>query len=320
MSSCRFGAAASVLAALPAAACARTPSGPGEPVSRDATPPADASSASPDASRRAASPDGAAGDDAAGDDAAGDDAGHGDFDPLPLPSEPSVYGRFEMQVNPRSDCVLSFRESSGKRRPVTRVPDCGGEWPGIDVVGGVRRVGGVSLPIVTPHGDEFHLFEIASARGGNASAAFEYWAVVVRSGGVWATRSLSGADEVSVVHVEDGPPSKVIFEEPATTTEEGARFAVQFGQAEVTTLPKRPSWIVSRKKLVLVGQLQGGFHYTSWRPAVVADQTTILDEDGPCKLPALGVIDEDAPPSRVTVEVATWSDGRKTVKCLAVRR
>ncbi len=164
---------------------------------------------------------------------------------------------------------------------------------------------GLSLPVVDSDGAEYHLFNIAGARGGNASAAIHYWAVVVRpDGAVWASGNFS-MTEPTAARPDKG--SGLTLEERVTTTSSGARYAIVFGSLSRTTLPMLPSSVVSKEARVLVGQVEGGYHGDNWRRRV---QGVAIDDDSAC--PFL----QNARAVRASVEVTKWSDGRTTVKCL----
>ena len=81
----------------------------------------------------------------------------------------SRYGRFEVSVGPSSDCIVAFRQTDGTRTSLFTVPACAGDVPGMNTVAATAMIGAVAFPIVGRNGDEFHVFEIASARGATPS-------------------------------------------------------------------------------------------------------------------------------------------------------
>jgi hypothetical protein len=174
------------------------------------------------------------------------------------------------------------------------------------------------LPAVGSDGDEFHLFEIATARGGNGVSGNDYWAVVVRPAAVWATGQPFADGQLLAAQLMTSVPTTLVVEEPATTTAAGARYTVKFGATSKVVLPMLPSSVVSKTTTVLVGDLQGGFHASSYRPFVsVGDKWTLIDDNGSCRVPALG---EDMGQVRLSAEVSKWTDGRMTLKCLSIQR
>lgn len=236
----------------------------------------------------------------------------------PVADEPSAYGKFVLTVQGKDadSCHVSLRLSSGREVSLFVAPGCSGDVPGMDLIGADAKIGSVRLPFVAPTGDEFHVFDIASARGGNASDAVDYWVTVVRSTEAWST-SIEAA-MLAVASRSDGAPATLVLEEPASTTDAGQRYTVSFRSATRTLLPKLPSTIRSRETRNLFGDLSGGFHASDWRPAVAGEgKVTAIDDKGRCALPEVGQQYGDV---AMQVEVTTWSDGRTRVKCLSVER
>jgi hypothetical protein len=97
----------------------------------------------------------------------------------------SRYGRFEISKRANASCDVAFQSTSGARWALFSVPSCGGSVPGMDTLEASHSVGELQLPLVAANGDEFQLFEIAGARGGNAFDGIDYWVVVARPSGVW---------------------------------------------------------------------------------------------------------------------------------------
>lgn len=108
--------------------------------------------------------------------------------PRSVTDEPSVYAKFALTSEDEYSCRVSLRLASGSELRLFVVPDCSVEVPSLSRLEAAPRVGNVELPFVAPNGDEFHVFQIASARGGNATAAVDYW-VEVTSPRVRAVRS-----------------------------------------------------------------------------------------------------------------------------------
>ena len=81
---------------------------------------------------------------------------------------------------------------------------------GFDIVGAVSQIGDVVLPVVAINGDEFHVFGLASARGGNAVDTIDYWAVVIREGAAWGAPSLPvGCRLTRFCGIFCGPPASL---------------------------------------------------------------------------------------------------------------
>lgn len=236
--------------------------------------------------------------------------------------ELSPHGRFQMRIVEPSkgggspECHVSFVRHQGPSTPLFVVPGCIGDVPGMNIVGVVESLGEVRFPI-TQGAVSFHLFSIASARGGNATEAIDYWAVTITADGIWSQFLLSG--EPTLARITGLEPPSLIIEEPATSTTIGQRLTVQFGRLSKVDLPKLPSWVVGRSERELIGTLSGGFGYTNLRPLLIEgpDRETIIDEDGRCKLPDVG---EDWGRARLRASFTNWNDGRTVVRCLSVTR
>ncbi len=214
------------------------------------------------------------------------------------------------------ECHVSVGLGAASQVPLFIVPDCIGDVLGMNLLEATQRVGTLELPFVASNGDEFHVFEIASARGGNASGATDYWVAVVRPTEAWA-KSID-AEDLSVATRSGGAPAALVLEQPATTTAPGQRYSVTFRNVKQTQLPKLPSSIRSRETRDLYGELNGGFHYTNWLPVVLGEgKETVIDDRGRCALPDVG---EQYGDVTMKVEVTTWSDGRTEVKCLSFGR
>jgi hypothetical protein len=134
---------------------------------------------------------------------------------------------------------------------------------------------------------EVHVFQIASARGGNAIATDDLWVALIRPGAAWAT----GIEAIEL-DVAARAGNGVVLEQSASTSEVGARYSVAFRRVSRKDLPLIPSTVRSREKRELVGELMGGFHASGHRPVL----SLVM----------------------MKAEVTTWSDGRTAVKCLSV--
>jgi hypothetical protein len=166
--------------------------------------------------------------------------------PTKDPFAPSKYGQFEMQVT-NGKCAVVFRHAAGTVNKLFTVNDCIGDTPGVSCVGPTRRVGTLALPAVAPDGDEFHVFEIAAARGGNATPSVEYWVAVVKTDAVWATaRPFEG--ELTRAMLVTAKPAALVLEQSPTTTDTGARYTATFGKVEDKKLPMLPSTAPRRSR------------------------------------------------------------------------
>lgn len=236
--------------------------------------------------------------------------------------ELSIRGRFNMTIVEAADerdnpsCHVYFTRPQGPRTPLFVTPDCIGDTPGMNVLGAVDRIGDVRFPI-TQGAVEFHMFRIASARGGNALEGSDYWVVTITNDGIWSHFVTSG--EPRIGRVLETPSPSLIIEEPATTMSAGARFTIRFGSLSKAVLPKLARWVVDRSTELRVGDLFGGYGYTRYRPVLIepSRRETVIDEDGPCKLPDTG---DDWGNVRLRASFTTWNDGSTTVRCLQVTK
>lgn len=229
-----------------------------------------------------------------------------------MPQEVSAYGRFEFVLR-GEDCDVNFRHASGKLSPLFSVGDCSGTI----TLAAERKIGDLTLPSKTTTGDEFHLFSIPTLRGGNADPSSQYWAVVARKDGVWATSDGFQAIEFDGGTLVPGPKSILSLEESPTTTSTGVRYLITFGAIRSVNLPKLPSSVLAKTEKTFVGELLGGFHSTNWRPRLAtADDEIQIDEHGSCRMPEIA---ESVGTVEMRAEVTTWSDGRSEVRCLSLR-
>lgn len=231
----------------------------------------------------------------------------------PAPRVPlSSYGHFDVSIGGNSECVLTYDLQKRGARILFSVPRCDGEGPGM-TLNATEKSGLVKFPIVGDNGDEFHLFEIMTSRGGNGPGN-DYWIVVVRASDVWSAELPQGQLMVTDLPEQKSP---LVLEDPATTTAQGTRCTVLFGKAKTRVLPILPSHTVGTETRTVDGELFGGYHYTNWQPVLsTASGELIIDDPGKCSLPELGV---EGGKVRMTVAVTTFSDGRTQVRCLSVR-
>jgi hypothetical protein len=205
---------------------------------------------------------------------------------------------------------VSVSLESGKTLDVFTVQDCADG--GLADLAAVGHVGALEFPLSASDGQEFHLFSIATARGGNAVASNDYWLAALTPEGAWGA-FITSADPL---RAEFKDPV-LILEQPSTTTSEGERVSISSRRIEPTPLPRLPSRIVSQRTEIRFGLLSRGYHATNWRPVLSEEKRqTIIDHDGPCRLPETGAPETQV---EVTVSVAKWSDGRTELTCVAVR-
>ncbi len=223
----------------------------------------------------------------------------------------SRYGRFEISKRADASCAVAFQLTQGASRALFSVPSCGGSLAGTDTLEASHSVGQLQPPLVAANGDEFHLFEIAGARGGNAFDGIDYWVVVARPSAVWSG-ALSKQQHIDSARLAE--PATLVLEDPATTTSQGARSSIRFGSTRTQALPLLPSHVVSKATRVLEGEVEAGYHVTNFQPSIhVADDVLLIDDPGPCKFPEPG---EPTRKARMKAEITTWSDERTTLRCL----
>ena len=236
----------------------------------------------------------------------------------PIPSEPSQYGRFEMALFASSqnsqDCRVAIRRPSGAATFLFAVPMCSDGFPGVMSIGAVEHAGGLVLPS-TDRGQEFHIFGIASARGGNAVTTTDYWVVVVTPDSAWTTPTPITAAEVAPARLVRGAWPVLVLDDAPSTRAAGTRYIVVLGRITNFPLPKEPSWPVSQEQRIFQGELSSGFHSDNYRPAIDSGNAHIvIDEDGPCNLGAAA-----GHTVRLIAQVTTWDDARTVVRCASVQ-
>jgi hypothetical protein len=229
--------------------------------------------------------------------------------------EPSTYGKFRSTFRQDESCLISITMQSGKTIDLFTVPDCTED--AVVRLAALGRVDQLDFPLRASDGQEFHLFSIATARGGNAVATDDYWVAVLKPEKAWGDFVTS----VENLHAafKDEPSPQLILEEPATTTAAGERASISFSRIDRAVFARLPSNIVSTKTETLTGTLAGGFRATDWRPTldVVGRKTIVIERRGPCKLPELG---DDELEVEMTLTTDAWSDGRTETTCVSVRR
>jgi hypothetical protein len=232
----------------------------------------------------------------------------------PVQSEPSSYGKFDV-LPVHSACAVSFTLTGGKPRMLFTVPDC---TAGLARLNAEESAGRAGLPSTSDSGEELHVFSIPTARGGNAVPGSDFWVVVVRRRSVWSAKA--PFESVGLDSLTASSTRRAVFtlQKDATTVSEGLRWAVSFGGVKKSRIPRVPSTIVSKAKRTYVGELNGGYHVTGWRPSLrMGEDLLVIHEDGKCKLPKAS---EEVGRVELEAEVTRWSDGREVVRCLAVRK
>jgi hypothetical protein len=257
--------------------------------------------------------------------------------PAKVTSEVSKWGWFALTVShsknkeENATCTLSFRSKEGRVSSLFTVRDCLGDVPGVTTLGATRRVGATSFPDLRQR-EEYHLFEIATARGGNGVPGRDYWVVDVGE--------IQGCDEkcpgamsyalgenldLENAYVEVSPlypdsPARLVLEAPSTTTDKGVRFEVTFmADLEVARrdLPLAVTTAKSKVTRVLNGpMISAGAHFADFHPIIGAGaEQIVIDDVGACDLSTL-----PASPRRMTLEVTEWSDGHTSNRCVSLER
>jgi len=245
---------------------------------------------------------------------------------VPLPNAPSArpaadgamlerseHGKFHLTFEPVDQCMVSFRRLGGELHRSFLVPDCVAGTPGLSQPEGVARAGELALPYRGDGNVEYHLFRIATARGGNAAPGSDYWMVVVSGADTWTKRL--GGSETLVGAIQPGPPRVLVLEHVPTTTALGARYVVTPQKVTASIVPQLVSRVVSTKTRKLEGSLEAGSHADNFRPYLdVSGETVGIDEAGSCALPE----SPQGQKVKMSVEVTTFSDGRTSTKCLTL--
>lgn len=227
-------------------------------------------------------------------------------------SPPSRYGTFEVAFNDAEQvCSLFFQRPKSSPELVMRVESCystdGCASGSHSIIAGTEGV-----PITAQSSEEFHLFSIETARGGNMCAGQDYYAVVVDAGRVWATPELfGGCATIATPRLEETGRSKLVLEVPPTTAIKRSRRLVSMGDIADTTLPPATRVQTSGHERVLTGQVVPGGHVDNWRPAVGG---TTIHEDGECDLKHI----EDGSTITMHVLERVFDDGHTVVTCVRV--
>jgi hypothetical protein len=194
--------------------------------------------------------------------------------------------------------------------PLFVAADCIGRFPGSDILGRTVALDFTTFPVVVAD-REYHLFQIAAARGGNAIDLDEYWVVIVGTDTLWVSPQFDA--NLKTATVQQGSAPMLMLVDPPTTLDSGARFTVHLGAISEQKLPILPSWPLDRRTETFVGNLHGGYRATGGKAVIqVGGKDIVLDEAGTCSLPDVG---EERGNVRLKATVANWSDGRVIVTC-----
>jgi hypothetical protein len=228
----------------------------------------------------------------------------------------SKYGSFELK-NKGDNCEVWFRSTSGAPTKLISASFCSEDK--MVTVSEVGSLGGLVLPIASPSGNEFRLFSIPTARGGNGTVSCDYYGVVVSSTRAWASPlfELDQCDPAvdGVALVEEKTGAWLSFRDPPGTVRGGAAYELRMGQLKITPIPKKPRRVVSTTSVVRSGGLGGPFHYTNWK-YIIRDGATehIIDDPGQCALAR--VADSSV---EMTGRLRTWDDGASDLTCTSIK-
>jgi hypothetical protein len=237
---------------------------------------------------------------------------------------PSKYGGFEYR-NKGDDCEIWFADASGGSTKVIEANFCADTM--MVKIEEVRSFGGRALPVVAKSGEEFHIFQIPSARGGNATISCDYYSVVVNATKAWGDPTgpfvlrlcadMSMGEPVESVKLIDDPAgASLSFVEPAGTTVEGTSYELRMGSLKSTRIPMKPRSVVSDQTVVRKGTLQFPYHFTNFHHSIKSGADLfIIDDAGKCNLDPL----VDAP-VEMTGKLRTWSDKATELTCVSIRR
>ncbi|MGC4120053.1 MAG: hypothetical protein QM765_36835 [Myxococcales bacterium] len=210
----------------------------------------------------------------------------------------SKYGKFELAYSESDDsCQLKFRRPAGPATGLLTVTPCspGKNEPKAQQVSTSRA------------GEEFHVFAVATAGGGNACTGSTFYAVVVDAQKAWATEELGFCTELeSATLVEGDGKARLSLVTQGDRYKEALRYEVAMGSLTKHQVPRK---VVSSRKAVLKGEFGST---TNWYMVVNEQQIEIDAGDCDLRSLALGL--------KVTmwVDQQTWDDGNGATVCLKV--
>lgn len=156
--------------------------------------------------------------------------------PIRVEDERSAYGKFRQTFREADDsCLISVVLELGEQVDLLTVPDCIDNV--IAALHPVQRVGNLEFPVRASDGQEFHLFAIATARGGNAIATDDYWVIVLKPKSGWG--AFVSSAEFTHAEFFDRALPELILEQPATTAAEGERVTIHPEQIRRSVLPQK---------------------------------------------------------------------------------
>jgi len=229
-------------------------------------------------------------------------------------SWPSAYGKLVL-THKDDTCTVTFKPTSGAAKEILSVGECSPD--GLAGLASVEKAGTTRFPAKAPNGDEFHLFAIATARGGNACDGSDYYAVVVHEKDAWATKEvLGGCTELTDVKLEtqDKKAALVARVKPSPDME-GAVYTVTFGKVETKKVPKVVRTVKTTKEVMIVGKLNSGGHFSNFMPFIELpkDRQFLIHQAGKCNLDAVADTVVELKASQVL-----YTDGSSEVTCLSV--
>lgn len=231
----------------------------------------------------------------------------------PLRAETSAYGQFI--VKPKGeDCSIHFKHASGKVTELFTSDGCDPE--GTASLEGVEKIGTTAFPVKSAGGDEFHLFAISSARGGNACGGYDYFFVVVYADVAWAAGTGEGVcEDLAEAKIVESGKAALVAKVTPTALFEGAVYTVKLGKFEKKSIPKLEAIAKETKQITVVGELNEGAGFTNHKPyiAMPKGEALRIDNEGRCDLARMGTGKVE-----LKAEQKVFADGSSEVTCQSI--
>lgn len=234
-------------------------------------------------------------------------------DARPLKAETSAYGKFIVKSK-GDECTLQFKHASGRVTELFQTDGC--DPTGLAPLEGIEKVGATLFPLKSVSGDEFHLFAIPTARGGNACDGYDFFGVVVYEDAAWATTTaFGGCSDLSEARLVESGKATLVATVAPTAHAEGAVYSLKLGKLDKRTVAKVKREVKETRQITVVGLLGEGGHFSNYLPVIdlPKDDQLIIDKPGRCDLTRLGNRKVE-----MKAEKKLYKDGSAEVTCLSI--
>lgn len=198
----------------------------------------------------------------------------------PVHEEPSRYGAFLLSDRDPS-CLLSLKTADHGVVHLREIDACQAQDNSMASIEAVTRVDSLLFPVISGK-LEYHLFQIATSRGGNACDGYDFYVAVLDGARAWVSGTLGDCEMVETASLDSSGALMLGFR--------GGSAKAQMGEAVYTPTPPPPREVLSSAALRLRGSLEIGSHADNFEITLVDDSGKTWGPilHGDCDLFALG--------------------------------